>query len=59
MMGSTVVTPGFSRRSRLIDVLRALGSATGQPPHPQGAEALTDAEKRLFTVWVDLGAQYR
>ena len=59
MMGSTVVDPGFSRRSRLIDVLRALGSASGQPPHPQGAEALSSAEQRFFTVWVDLGAQYR
>ena len=59
MMASNVVDPGFSRRSRLIDVLRSLGSAAGQPAHPQGAEALSDAEKRLFTVWVDLGAQYR
>ena len=59
MMGSTVVVPGFSRRSRLIDVLRSLGTAAAQPAHPQGAEALTDAEKRTFTLWVDLGAQYR
>ena len=59
MMGSPVVRAGFSRRSRLIDVILAVGTAAGQLPHPQGAEALTAEEKRWFTTWVDLGAQYR
>ncbi|UCE03597.1 MAG: PD40 domain-containing protein [Candidatus Latescibacterota bacterium] len=59
MMGSRVTTPGFSRRSRLIDVILGVGSAAGQPPHPQGAEALSAEERRWFTNWVDLGAQYR
>jgi hypothetical protein len=59
MMGSSVVTPGFSRRSRLIDVLLGVDSAAGDLPHPQGVEALTEQEKSWFITWVDLGAQYR
>jgi cytochrome c553 len=59
MMQSDVVTPGFSRRSRLIDWLMAVGSRSGQPAHPEGPLALTAAEVRQFRVWVDLGAQYK
>jgi hypothetical protein len=59
MMGSDVVRAGFSRRSRLIDVVLGVGTAAGDLPHPQGAPALTAEEKRWFTTWVDLGAQYR
>ena len=54
-----VVTPGFSRRSPLIDWLYGVGSRAGQPPHPDGANALSAAEKKHFMNWVDLGAQYR
>ena len=59
MMETDVVTPGFSRRSRLIDWLMAVGSRSGQPAHPEGPNALTAAEVRQFRVWVDLGAQYK
>jgi len=59
MIDTGVTVPGFSRRSRLIDWLLGVGSRSGQPPHPEGGQALTPAEKRQFTVWVDLGAQYR
>ena len=58
-MGSGVTVPGFSRRSRLIDVLLGVDSAAGQPAHPADPNALTAAEKRRFIHWVDLGAQYR
>jgi len=58
-MGSAVVDPGFSRRSRLIDWLLGVGTRAGQPPHPDGANVLTPVEKKQFTNWVDLGAQYR
>lgn len=54
-----VLVPGFSRRSRLVDWLLGTGARAGQPPHPEGGQALTAAEKRQFTVWVDLGAQNR
>jgi Hydrazine synthase alpha subunit middle domain/WD40-like Beta Propeller Repeat len=54
-----VTVPGFSRRSRLIDWVLGVGSRAGQPAHPEGGQALTAEEKRKFTVWVDLGAQYR
>ncbi len=57
--GSNITQPGFSRRSLLIDTLLGLGAHQGEPPHPQGVEALTPEERRLFTNWVDLGAQYR
>jgi hypothetical protein len=59
MMASNVVTPGFSRRSPLVDWLLGLGSRAGQPAHPEGPQALTEAEKRQFKIWVDLGAQYK
>lgn len=59
MNGNSLTRPGFSRRSLLIDKLRGLGAHQGQAPHPQGAEALSAEELRLFTTWVDLGAQYR
>jgi hypothetical protein len=59
VMVTNVVDPGFSRRSKLIDWVRGLGSRAGQPAHPEGAQALTAEEQRKFTVWVDLGAQYR
>ena len=51
--------PGFSRRSRLIDVILGVGSAAGDLAHPQDVAALTDEEKSWFITWVDLGAQYR
>jgi hypothetical protein len=55
------VEPAFSRRSELIDALLGVGSraAVGPHPDPSGPYALTDAEKRLFNLWVLLGAQYR
>ena len=54
-----VLVPGFSRRSLLIDVLLGVGSRSAAGSHPTGVEALNPAEKRWFTTWVDLGAQYR
>ena len=59
MMGSAVTRPGFSRRSLLIDKLLGLGGFQGDTPHPEGSEALSAEERRWFTNWVDLGAQYR
>ena len=36
-----------------------LDSHAGSPhPDPAGPYALTDGEKRLFNLWVLLGAQY-
>jgi hypothetical protein len=58
-MTSQVTTPGFPRRSRLIDYTMGLGSRTGQGFHPTGADSLTAEERRLFNFWVMLGAQYR
>jgi len=49
-----VTDPGFPRRSTLIDYVLGVGSASS--PHPG---TLTPKEKRLFTQWVMLGAQYR
>jgi hypothetical protein len=49
-----VTDPGFPRRSKLIDYVLGVGSASS--PHPG---TLTPKEKRLFTQWVMLGAQYR
>jgi len=49
-----VTDPGFPRRSTLIDYVLGVGSAPS--PHPG---TLTPKEKRLFTQWVMLGAQYR
>jgi|GEM_PF-1256455 len=53
-----VVTPGFPRRSVLIDYILGVGEASTQGPHPD-AGALTAAERELFNFWVLLGAQYR
>lgn len=53
------VQPAFPRRSQLIDTVLGLGTRGGSGPHPDGADALTDEEKRLFKLWVLLGSQYR
>ncbi|MEZ5064484.1 MAG: hypothetical protein R3B81_07085 [bacterium] len=53
------VTPAFPRRSALVDAVLGLDSHAGAPhPDPSGPYALNDAEKRLFNLWVLLGAQY-
>jgi len=49
-----VTDPGFPRRSTLIDYVLGVGSASSSHPG-----TLTPKEKRLFTQWVMLGAQYR
>jgi len=49
-----VTDPGFPRRSMLIDYVLGVGSASSSHPG-----TLTPKEKRLFTQWVMLGAQYR
>ncbi|MCC6650694.1 MAG: PD40 domain-containing protein [Candidatus Eisenbacteria bacterium] len=54
-----VVSPGFPRRSRLVDYALGLGSRAGQGSHPAGADSLTAEEKRNINLWVLLGAQYR
>jgi hypothetical protein len=55
-----VVDPAFPRRSVLVDAVLGLDSRAGaMHPDPATPEALTDAEKRLFNLWVLLGAQYR
>jgi hypothetical protein len=56
-----VVHPPFPRRSPLIDYILGLGTRAGQASHPAelGAAALTPQERRLFNLWVMLGAQYR
>jgi hypothetical protein len=54
-----VVDPAFPRRSLLIDYVMGLGTRAGQPSHPTGPGALTAEERRLFNLWVLLGAQYR
>jgi len=59
MAAHQVVEPAFPRRSLLIDYVLGLGTRAGQPPHPAGAGALTAEERRLFNLWVLLGAQYR
>jgi hypothetical protein len=53
------VRPAFPRQSRLIDYVMALGSRAGAGDHPTGPNALTPEEKRLFNLWVLLGAQYK
>jgi len=53
-----VVTPGFPRRSVLIDYVLGIGEASGQGPHPAPA-TLSLAEREMFNLWVLLGAQYR
>jgi hypothetical protein len=59
MMANQEVVPPFPRRSRLIDVIRGLGSRSGVGPHPVAPDSLTAYEKRIFTFWVMLGAQYK
>ncbi len=60
MAGSAqVTTPGFPRRSKLIDYVMGLGSHAGQGSHPAGADSLTAVERRQFNLWVLMGAQYR
>lgn len=59
MLERQVVTPAFPRRSVLIDAILAAGTRAGGDPHPLGENALTPAEKELFSLWVLLGAQYR
>jgi hypothetical protein len=58
-MTNNVVVPPFPRRSKLIDYVLALGSHAGMGPHPAGPDSLSDHEKRLFNLWVMLGAQYK
>jgi len=53
-----VVTPGFPRRSVLIDYVLGVGEAAAQGPHPD-AGALAPSERELLNFWVLLGAQYR
>ncbi len=53
------VDPAFPRKSKLVDYVLALGSRNGQAPHPTGPDSLTAAERRLFNLWVLLGAQYK
>ena len=61
MAAHQVVEPPFPRRSLLIDYILGLGTRAGQPSHPAelGATALTAEERRMFNLWVLLGAQYR
>jgi Hydrazine synthase alpha subunit middle domain/WD40-like Beta Propeller Repeat len=58
-MTRQVVRPAFPRRSVLIDWVLGVGSQAGQPPHPEGADALTPTEREQLNLWVLLGAQYR
>ncbi len=58
-MATQVVVPPFPRRSRLIDYVLGLGSRSGSGFHPTGADSLTARERRLFNLWVMLGAQYK
>ena len=52
------VQPVFPRRSPLIDYIHGVGEAAAMGPHP-AANPLTAEERELFTLWVNLGAQYR
>jgi hypothetical protein len=58
-MESQVVEPAFPRRSKLIDYMLGLGSRAGSGFHPEAEAALTADERRLFNLWVLLGAQYK
>jgi hypothetical protein len=58
-MANQVVNPAFPRRSRLVDYVLGLGSRTGQGFHPTGVDSLSAEERRMFNLWVMLGAQYR
>ena len=51
--------PPFPRRSRLIDYVMGVGSRAGQGVHPAAPDTLTAVERREFTLWVMLGAQYK
>ncbi len=53
------VDPAFPRRSRLIDYVLGVGSKTGLGAHPGTVDSLTAVEKREFSIWVMLGAQYK
>jgi hypothetical protein len=57
MAAHQVVVPPFPRRSLLIDYVLGVGSQSAA--HPGDPYALTDQEKRLFNLWVTLGAQYK
>ncbi len=60
--GTNVTVPPFPRRSRLIDTVMGLGTHAGLGDHPVDSDstvALTSQERRLFNLWVLLGAQYR
>jgi hypothetical protein len=52
------VHPVFPRRSPLIDYIHGVGEAAAMGPHPASGP-LTPEERELFTLWVNLGAQYR
>jgi hypothetical protein len=53
------VDPAFPRRSLLVDYVLGLGSRSGMGYHPTGGSALTAEQRRLFNLWVLLGAQYK
>jgi len=53
------VEPAFPRRSRLIDYVLGVGARAGQGFHPTGTDSLTAGERRDFSLWVALGAQYK
>ena len=58
-LASQETDPPFPRRSRLIDYVLGVGTRTGQGVHPAAPDTLTAAERRQFTYWVMLGAQYK
>ena len=58
MAAHQVVDPAFPQRSLLIDYVLGLGTQATAGAHPT-AVTLTDREKRMFNLWVLLGAQYK
>jgi hypothetical protein len=58
-MDHQVVSPGFPRRSLLIDYVLGLGERASLGPHPDGEFALTEEERARLNYWVLLGAQYK
>jgi hypothetical protein len=58
-MAQQEVQPAFPRQSRLIDYVLGLGSRSGMGSHPTGVDSLTAQERRMFNLWVLLGAQYK
>ena len=52
------VDPAFPRRSKLIDYVLGLGSHAAAGAHPAPG-TLTAWERRMFNLWVLLGAQYK